>query len=97
MKTQANHPTLGTLTAECECTEAEISVTYRLYERSIPCDLDSITVYSVELETRTGTSAETAAAFDISRDAGEARRLFHLLSDGMVTSCTLYEVLDNIL
>lgn len=97
MNTHANHPTLGTLTAECECTEAEISVTYRLYERSIPCDCESVTVYSVELETRTGTSAETTAAFDISRDAVEARRLFHLLSDGLVTSCTLYEVLDNIL
>ncbi len=97
MNTQAIHSTLGTLTAECECTEAEISVIYRLYERSIPCDCESVTVYSVELETRTSTSAETAAAFDISRDAGEAKRLFRLLADGLVTSCTLYEVLDNIL
>ncbi len=97
MNTQTIHPTLGTLTAECECTEAEISVIYRLYERSIPCDTDPVTVYSVELETRTGTSAETAAAFDISRNAADAERLFHLLSAGMVTSCTLYDVLENIL
>jgi len=97
MTMQVIHPALGTLTAECECTEAEISVIYRLYERSIPCERDSVTVYSVELETRTGDSTETAAAFDISRDASEAKRLFHLLADGMATSGTLYEVLDNIL
>ena len=97
MNTQAIHTALGTLTAECECMEADISVIYRLYERTVPCDSGSVTVYSVELETRTGTSAETAAAFDISRNSAEARRIFRLLSDGTVTSCTLYEVLDNIL
>jgi len=97
MNTQANHTPLGTLTAECECTEADISVTYRLYERTVPSDHDPVTVYSVELETRTGTVSETAAAFDISRSAAEARRLFRLLADGMVTSCTLYEILEDIL
>ncbi len=70
--------------------QTDLRVTYRLSE-SAP------SVYAITVETATSTSCETVSVDDITRNRAEADRIFRLLADHFVTSCTVRDVLEDIL
>ena len=95
METLQTHHDLGTVLAVRECRETTISVNYTLFE-FLHTDNDTA-LYSIAVTTRSENGEETVSAYDISRNRETAVRLFHLLADHLVTSCTLYEVLEDLL
>ena len=72
-----------------------VHITYTLFE-SVG-QIDGMHIYSIRLETRSKYGAEDASAYDVSRNRGNAMQLLEALADGSVTSCTLYDVLEELL
>ncbi len=54
-------------------------------------------VFSVFLTSGTMEAFEEDFVYDITRDERDALAIFHLLCDGNVTTCTLREVLHDLL
>ena len=50
---------------------------------------------AVRIESEEGAEAKTI--HDVSRDRTEAERLFRAVADGLVTPCTLRDVLEDLL
>ncbi len=73
-----------------EHTESSLRVTYRLCE-------SPASVYSITVDTDTPTSHESVSVEDVTRDRAVADRIFRLLADHLVTSCTVFDVLEDIL
>lgn len=73
----------------------DLHVTYTLFESCV--SEDGGRIYSVVLDTEANGKTETVRAYDIRRNRSEAEELLRLLSDGIVTSCVLFEILDEIL
>jgi len=86
---------LGTVLTVRENNMSGVYVTYTLFESVF--QIDNQHIYSIRLETRSEHGTETVSACDICRNRTEAVRLFDLLTDGMVTSCTLYDILEDLL
>lgn len=78
-----------------ECSLSGVSVKYTLFESLF--QIDGQHIYSVQLETSSEYGRDCTAACDISRNRSEAMNLFRKLADAVVTSCTLYEVLEDLL
>lgn len=72
------------------CTE--IKVRYRLLMR-----VEERKIYSVEVTTESNGERDIAYADSISVDETEARNIFDLICQGRVTSCTLFDVLEDAL
>ena len=72
-----------------------VRITYTLFGSAEL--IDGMRIYSIRLETRSKYGAEDASAYDISRNRGNAMKLLETLADGIVTSCTLYDVLEELL
>lgn len=85
----------GNLIAVRERSEQGVRVSYFLYES--PFTIDDRHIYSITLETYTANGEDSVSACDVSRDKQTAQELLDLLADGMVTSCTLCEILEDIL
>lgn len=85
----------GNLIAVRERSEQGIRVSYYLYES--PFTIDDRYIYSITVETNTTDGKDRVSACDVSRDKQTAQQLLDLLSDGMVTSCTLCDILEDIL
>ena len=68
-------------------------LTYRLI--GIPCRRGISYSLSVKIESEDG--ADEAAVHDIARSRADADRLFHAVADGLVTPCTLADVLEDLL
>ncbi len=86
---------LGRIVATEERTMSDVHVTYTLYSSEF--QIDERHIYSVELTTTSTDGTDTVAACDISRDHDNAMKLFMLLVNEVVTSCTLRDVLEDIL
>ena len=95
MESIKNASELGTILEIRENSMPDINVTYSLFESVFQIDRQHI--YSIRLETRSEHGTETVSACDVCRNRTEAVRLFGLLADGMVTSCTLYDILEDLL
>ena len=85
----------GNILAVRENGMSGVSVTYTLFESDF--QIDSRFIYSIRLVTRSEQGTDTVSARDICRERSEAIRLLDLLADGMVTACTLFDILDDIL
>lgn len=70
-----------------------VSVTYTLFENAEPSS--SQFIYSIRLDTVSDHGTESVIACDICRNRSKAEDLFCLLADGTVTSCTLFEILED--
>lgn len=95
METTTEALNYGKILAARECSTDGVTVNYVLFESSD--DAGGQHIYSVQLDTRSEYGRELASACDISRNRDSAVKLFHVLADAMVTSCTLYEVLEDLL
>lgn len=95
METIKTTSEFGKILAVRERSMSGVYVTYTLFESAF--QIDNQHIYSIRLETRSNHGTDTASACDICRDPSEAVRLLDLLADGTVTSCTLYEILEDIL
>ncbi len=85
----------GDLVRSREAEAAGYRLTYSLYRSAFSVDGEHI--YSLSVRIRDLFSEETAFAYDVSRQRGRALRLFELVSRGLVTPCTLYDVLEDLL
>ncbi len=85
----------GNILAVRENGKNGVHVKYCLFESSFR--KDGMYVYSIQLETCSEYGTDIAAAYDISRNLHEAHELFSKLADALVTSCTLYDVLEELL
>lgn len=85
----------GKAVAVTERRVNELQVTYTLFEAK--ASEDGGCIYSVAVDTKINGKTETARAYDIRRNRREAEELLRLLADGVVTSCVLFEILDEIL
>ena len=95
MAVQQNQTNPGKILETGEYREENLSVTYILSES--PAEEDTGTIYSVTVETRSVLGEDCVTAWDISRNRETAARIFQALTEGTVTSCTLYEVLEDLL
>lgn len=73
-----------------EHTAPDLHITYRLSE-SAP------SVYSITVETDTPNTHEIVSVDDITRNRTEAEHIFRLLAEHLVTTCTVRDVLEDIL
>lgn len=85
----------GNILAVRENGISGVSVTYTLFESDF--QIDHRNIYSIRLVTCSEQGTHAVSACDICRERAEALRLLDLLADGMVTSCTLFDILDDIL
>ena len=82
------------MTIEMRTSEiAGYRLTYRLEE--IPLRRGVSYAIAVRIDTDNGT--EDAAVHDVSRNRAEAKALFHVIVKGLVTPCTLADVLEDLL
>ena len=95
METNLSAPELGNIIAVREWSGSGVKICYTLFESLSQTDGRSI--YSVHLETCTENRRDCAAAWDISRNRTDASEIFRILADAAVTSCTLYDVLEELL
>lgn len=78
------------------CKTAEsLSLRYDLYAILSPDD--SIHSYGLRVTVKNRDEEEYAYAPDIARTRKEAQRIFRTLADGLVTPCTFFEILDELL
>ena len=86
---------LGNVIKQRVITENGIVIEYTLHRsaRKI-CGRYS---YSVALHQTAGGEIERVYAADISRTKRGSERIFRLLTEGFVTACTFFEILDEIL
>ena len=95
MESMKTTPEFGTVLSVRERREGNVKVRYILFESEFR--IDGNAVYSITLETHSEYGTSTASACDISRNKTDALNLFRLLADGLVTSCTLRDILEDIL
>lgn len=95
METNTAASKYGNIFAVRETAADGVTVKYSLFESLLPAD--GRYVYSVQLETCSAAGRDCAAAYDISRNRSDALNLFHTLAEAAVTSCTLYDVLEDLL
>ncbi len=95
METKLSVTELGNIIAVREYRESGVEICYKLFESL--SRTDGRYIYSVHLETCTENSRDCAAAWDISRNRTDASEIFRILADAAVTSCTLYDVLEELL
>ena len=95
METKISVTELGNIIAVREYREGSVKITYTLFESL--SRTDGRFIYSVHLKTCTENYRDCAAARDISRNRTDASEIFRVLADAAVTSCTLYDVLEELL
>ena len=95
METTAASSKYGNILTVRETGMDGVTVKYSLFESLL--QIDGRYVYSVQLETCSESGRDCRTAYDISRNRSDALNLFHKLADGAVTSCTLYDVLEDLL
>lgn len=81
---------------DCE-TGDDIKVRYRLFMRNDSYENEESDMYSIEVVTEADGEQDIAYADSISTDADEARSIFDMLCRGRVTSCTLFDILEDML
>ncbi len=95
METMKTNSEFGTVLSVRERSEGNVNVTYMLFES--PFQIDGRHIYSIAVETHSDCGDDTVSVCDVSRNKEEAMKLLDILVNGMVTSCTLYEILEDIL
>ena len=95
METKLSAAELGNIIAVREYREGSVKITYTLFESL--SRTDGRFIYSVCLETCAENRRDCAEARDISRNRNDASEIFRILADAAVTSCTLYDVLEELL
>ena len=95
METKLSAAELGNIIAVREYREGGVEISYTLFESL--SRTDGRFIYSVCLETCTENRRDCAEARDISRNRNDASEIFRILADAAVTSCTLYDVLEELL
>ena len=95
METKLSAAELGNIIAVREYREGGVVISYTLFESL--SRTDGRFIYSVSLETCTENHRDCAEARDISRNRNDASEIFRILADAAVTSCTLYDVLEELL
>ena len=83
-------------TVETYTIEAEnIRLTYTLFTST--ADYDGRKCYSLTVTAETDDEITSSTAHDITRRRKGAIRYFRMITRGLVTPCTLFDVLENIL
>lgn len=94
-RTKMNTDTLGETIEICNSAIGNIQLEYRLYKSDKR--ISGRYSYSLSLTEKDGGANETVYAADVSRIKRRASDLFTLISEGQVTVCTFFEILDNLL
>lgn len=76
-------------------TVGSLSLRYDLF--AILSHDDSIHSYGLRVTVKNQDEEECAYAPDIARTLKEATRIFRAIADGLVTPCTFFEILDELL
>ncbi len=88
-------PEFGNIINAKNRQENGIEVIYMLFESAV--QIDGKYIYSISVDTVTECKTDIATAYDISRNRADAQKIYECLVDGFVTSCTLYDVLEELL
>lgn len=84
----------GVLLIKKEKREIEnLKIEYLLYSKTCT----NVTLYSIEIITDSGAECESETAEGITEEYDKAEEIFNVLVNGNVTSCTLYEIIEDML
>ncbi len=72
-----------------------LNLKYTLFKRTT--QTDGRQIFSIEISISSENGTESAFAHDITSVPSRARDIFEILHSGVVTPCTMNDVLENIL
>ena len=93
MKSTPNTNTMEETIETCTAEVENIRLTYTLF--TSPAEYDGRKCYSLTVTAETNDEITSSTAHDITRRRKDAIHYFRLITRGLVTPCTLFDILED--